>query len=265
MNRVSQILTQDVFVDMFKWYRALTDHDEVFHSIFHHRARERRSLKQKFESQQYLILWKKKVFIKFLLQMSDFEQSVRIKFISLLAFNVIHQRSSTNRSFKFSNRNWAKTIEKRHSILQTRRIKSLYWNRHEKNIYNKIIHWFEMIEMILQDSIILLKNVYNMNETEIMLFMSNSVKVLINKNDIRDYRDAWIKRTTMTAIECISADDRYLTSMIIWSIITHRSNWITFRIFEWQYACFESEYIDFKISLKWLKQIFNLQTKEQAN
>jgi 3'-phosphoadenosine 5'-phosphosulfate sulfotransferase len=72
-----------------------------------------------------------------------------------------------------------------------------------------------MIEKILQDLVILTENVYNMNETKVMLFMPGFVKVLVGKNDIRDYRDARIKRTTMTAIECISADDKYLTSMII--------------------------------------------------
>jgi len=54
-----------------------------------------------------------------------------------------------------------------------------------------------------------------MNEIEVMLSMLSFVKVLIDKNDIRDYRGARIKRTTMTAIECISADDKYLTSIII--------------------------------------------------
>ena len=72
-----------------------------------------------------------------------------------------------------------------------------------------------MIEKVLQDSSILSKNVYNMNEAETMLFMSGSVKVIVNKNDIRNYRDARIKRTTMTAIECISVNDEYLTFMII--------------------------------------------------
>ena len=91
----------------------------------------------------------------------------------------------------------------------------LNWDRHEKNIYEKITHRFEVIEKILQDSAILAENVYNMNETEVMLFVSGSVKVLVNKDDRRDYRGARIKRTTVTAIECTSADDRYLNSMII--------------------------------------------------
>lgn len=95
--------------------------------------------------------------------------------------------------------------------------------------------------------------------------MPGSVKVLRGKDDIRDYRGARVKREMVTAIECISADGRYLTPMIIWPSSTHRSNWTTFPTPGWQYACSESGYTDSKISLEWLKRVFYPQTKERAN
>ena len=122
-----------------------------------------------------------------------------------------------------------------------------------------------MIGKVLQDPNIVAENVYNMDETGVMLSMPGSVKVLIGKNDVRDYRGARIKRTTMTAIECISADDRYLKPMIIWPATTHRSRWTMFPTPGWQYACSESGYTDSKISLEWLKQIFDPQIKKRAN
>ena len=48
-----------------------------------------------------------------------------------------------------------------------------------------------------------------------MLSMLSSAKVLIRKSDIRKYRGARVKREVVTAIECISADSRYLTPIII--------------------------------------------------
>ena len=54
--------------------------------------------------------------------------------------------------------------------------------------------------------------------------MPGAVKVLIGKDDIRDYRGARIKRITVTAIEYISADSRYLILIIIWPATTYRSN-----------------------------------------
>jgi hypothetical protein len=104
-----------------------------------------------------------------------------------------------------------------------------------------------------------------MDETGVMLSMQGSVKVLVGKDDMRDYRGARVKRETITAIECISADGRSLKPMIIWPATTHRSNWTTFHTPGWQYACSESGYTDSKISLEWLKHIFDPQTRERAN
>ncbi|KAG4427382.1 hypothetical protein IFR05_017134 [Cadophora sp. M221] len=80
------------------------------------------------------------------------------------------------------------------------------WEHHENNIYDKITLWFEVIGKVLEDSAILAENVYNMDETGVMLSMLGFVKVLLGQDDSRDYRGAIVKRTTITAIECISAN-----------------------------------------------------------
>lgn len=49
------------------------------------------------------------------------------------------------------------------------------------------------------------ENVYNIDETGVILSMLGSVKVLISKDDRRDYRDTRVKREMVTAIECVSA------------------------------------------------------------
>jgi hypothetical protein len=170
-----------------------------------------------------------------------------------------------DRPSKRPGKNWVKALENRNQELKARRVRALDWNRHEKNTYEKIIHWFEVIGKVLQDPAILAKNVYNMDETGIMLSMPGTVKVLVGKDDMRDYRGARIKRTTITAIECISADGRFLNPMIIWPATTHRSNWTTFPTPGWHYACSESGYTDSKISLEWLKRIFDPETRKRAN
>jgi len=117
----------------------------------------------------------------------------------------------------------------------------------------------------LKDPAIVRENVYNMDETGVMLSMLGSVKVLVGKADMRAYRGARVKRTMVTAIECISADGTYLKPMVIWPATTHRSNWTTYNTPGWHYACSESGYTDSKISLEWLKRVFDLQTRERAN
>ena len=72
-----------------------------------------------------------------------------------------------------------------------------------------------MIERLLQDPAILAENVYNMDETGVILSMLGSAKVLVGKNDVRNYRGAPVKRKMVTAIECISGDGRYLNPLIV--------------------------------------------------
>lgn len=55
-----------------------------------------------------------------------------------------------------------------------------------------------------------------------------AVLTSLRDDDSQDYRGAGVKRTIITVIECISANDRSLLSMIIWPVTTYRSNWITF-------------------------------------
>jgi hypothetical protein len=81
-----------------------------------------------------------------------------------------------------------------------------------------------VIGKVLQDPAVLRENVYNIDETSVMLSKLNSVKVLIYKDNRRGYRGTRVKRTTVTAIECVSADGRYLNPIIIWPASTHRSN-----------------------------------------
>jgi hypothetical protein len=171
MDRASQVLAQGVPPGVPKSYRALADHGDVPRSTLHHRARGRRSIEEKAQSQQYLTPLEEDVVVKFLLQMSDLGQPIRMKFIPSIAFSVTRERPKADRPPKLPGKNWAKAFENRHPELQARRVKPLNWDRHEKNIYGKVTHWFEVIGKILQDPAILAENVYNMDETGVMLSM----------------------------------------------------------------------------------------------
>lgn len=212
MDRASQALAQSIPYGVRNTYRARAEHTGVARSTLNARALGRRSKEEKAQSQQYLTPCEEKAIVDFLLQMAELEQSVRIKYIPSLAFSVARQRS-TNKSPKPPDKNWARAFEKRHPELKARRNRPLDWDRY--NIYNKVVHWFEVIGKVLQDLSIIPENVYNMDETGVMLSMLGSVKVLVDKDDLRGYRGARVKRTVVTAMECVSADDRYLNPIIV--------------------------------------------------
>lgn len=164
---------------------------------------------------------KEKAFKKYLKGISDFRNPVRIKFVPFLAFVIARQRSTIGKPINPPGKNWAQGFVRRHLVLKLRRVRAIDKKRYENNIYNKIIHWFDVIGKVLRDPVILLENVYNMDKTGVILCILGFVKVLISKNDLRDYRGAGVKRTMVTAIECISVDGRSLLSMIIWPAVTH--------------------------------------------
>jgi hypothetical protein len=60
-----------------------------------------------------------------------------------------------------------------------------------------------------------------MDETRVILYILGSIKVLISKDNPRDYRGAGVKRTIITAIKYISVNGRSLLLMIIWPATTH--------------------------------------------
>jgi hypothetical protein len=74
MDRASQVLAQGVSPGVPRPYRALVDHGNVPHTTLQHRARGRRSMEEKAQSQQYLTPWEEDVLIKYLLQMSDLDK-----------------------------------------------------------------------------------------------------------------------------------------------------------------------------------------------
>jgi hypothetical protein len=264
-DRASKALAEARLAGDLRTYDAISKSSNVPLTTLHHRARGRRPKKEKDQSQQYLTPSEEKGLERYIKLMSDLGIHVRIKFLPSLAFNIARQRSITEKSIKPPGKNWPQGFQKRHPGLMSRRLRPLDWQRHEDNIYDKITRWFEVIRRVLQDPAVRSENVYNMDETGVMLCMLGSIKVLVSKDDPRDYRGAGVKRTTVTTIECISADGRSLLPMIIWPATTHRSNWTTYDTPGWHYACSESGFTDSRISFEWLTRVFDPQTKERAN
>lgn len=200
--------------------------------------------------------------MKFVLQMAEFGQDVRIKHLTSLAFTVARQRTK-NIPLDAPGKGWPQGFTKRNPDLIAKRNQALDWKRY--NIYEKTEHWFNIIGKVLQRPVVDPENVYNMDETGVVLSMPGSVKVPVGKKDLRGYRGGRVKRTVVTAIECVSARGRYLKSMIVWPASTHRSNWTTFPTPGWHCSYSEYGFTDSYISLEWLKRVFNPQTREWAN
>jgi hypothetical protein len=186
-DRASTALTEASLPGEPRTYDATSKRSGVPLSTLYYRNHGRPSIEAKAKGQQYLTPSEEKALEKYLKLMADLGNPVRIKYLPSLAFSIARQRS-TNKATKPPGKNWPRGFQNRHPALKSRRVRAMTWERHENNIYNKIIHWFEVIKEVLQDPAILLENVYNMDETGVMLCMLGSIQVLVSKDDLRDYR-----------------------------------------------------------------------------
>jgi hypothetical protein len=251
-----------------KTYAAWAKTYDVPVSTFWHRVHGRQSRSDTAVTRQYLTPSEEKALRDKVLRIVAQGYFVTPKFLRYLAQWIVRQRSSTfqiqatDDGVRLPNKNWPAGFYERQG-LKSRTLKPLEWERH--NIYEKVAHWFTVIGRELHAPTTLAENVYNMDETGIMLSHLTSRKVLLHRNDLRRHRGAGSKRVQVTAIECISADGRCLNPLIIWPTLTIRSDWTTHPTPGWHFTCSPSGYNNSVIALEWFRRVFDPQTRSRAN
>jgi DDE superfamily endonuclease/Tc5 transposase DNA-binding domain len=229
------------------------------------------SLQDKAAKQQYLTPQEEKALLDYVLRMSERGYPLPVRALRSLAQVIARQRSSTfqipaaDQNLRPPGKNWPQGFYKRHPEVKSKRMRTLDWRRHNLNIREKVMQWFTVIGRELQDSDIHADNVYNMDETGVLLSVLNSMKVLVSRDDLSEGRGAGVQRTLVTAIECISASGRSLPPLIVWPASTHRSTWTTHPTPGWHFAVSQKGYVDNQISLHWVQHVFDPLTRSLAN
>lgn len=210
-----------------------------------------------------------KALLEYVMRMDQRGYPLPVKFLVSLAHMIKRQRSSAfqilraDDGTRLPSKNWPQGFHRHHPQLEAEKVRPLDWARYD--IYDKVVEWFTMTSKELSDPAIVLDNVYNMDDTGVLLSVLGSLKVLVSKQNLRNYRGAGVKRTLVTAIECISTDGRCLAPLIIWPAATHRSTWTTHPTPGWHFACSKNAYTHTAISLYWIKPVFDPQTKARVN
>ena len=245
--------------------------DNLPRSTKWYRRHGRQSRRQKAVKQQYLTPQEERAFVDYALHMDRVGKPLTVQSMRYIAMTITRQRSSTFQipgaedTVRLPGKNWPQALLKRHPELKTKRVKAIDWKRDDPNIYEKVEDWFSAISKELQQPAILQENVYNMDETGVLLSSLKSLKVLVSSHELRNYRGSGEQRTLITAIECVSADGRFLHPLIIWPAASHRSNWTAHPTPGWHFACTKSGYTDSVISLYWIQHVFDPLTRDRAN
>ena len=243
--------------------RTPRDADELPPSTRWHRDHGRQSIEAKAASQQNLTASEEKALVKYVLRMWRIGYPLPIKYLRSLAHVIRRQRSPNVRP---PNKNWPQAFCKRHEEeLKPRKLKALNSSRYDCHIYDKAVEWFDIIGKELDQPGILQENVYNMDETGVLLSSLNSLKVFVGRDELRNYRGVHIQRELITAVECNSADGRYLDPLIIWPAATHQSTWTVYPTPGWHFGLSETGYTNAALSLYWIQHVFDPQTRDRAN
>ena len=250
-----------------KSYAALSERTGIPASTLWHRAHGRPSKQQNAANQQYLTPQEEKALLDHALRMANNGYPLPVKSLCSLALVIARRRSSNCQAqhLRPPGKNWPQGFYKRHPELKARKLKTIDICRDDRQIEEKMRDWFVLIRKELDNPVLLPENVYNMDETGVLLSVLNSLKVLVSRDDLRKHRAVTVKRTLVTAIECISADGKSLHPLIIWPAATHRSSWTSHPTPGWHYACSSTGYTDTNISLYWVRSVFDPQTRAQAN
>jgi hypothetical protein len=196
-------------------------------------AHSKPSQRDKTAKQQYLSPCEENALLDYVLRMPERGYPLPVKFLRSLALVIARQRSSAfqipaiNDGVRPPGQELAIRLLQTSPRAQGGRVKALDSARHDHNIYDKVMQWFTLISKELHDSAIVPENIYNMDETGVLLNVLSSLKVLVSKEDLTNCRGAGVRRILVTPIECISADGRFLAPLIVWPTSTHRSTWTT--------------------------------------
>ncbi|KAJ5882704.1 uncharacterized protein N7473_011138 [Penicillium subrubescens] len=253
-----------------KNYSALSKSSGIPISTLRDRDNGRISRKERAVDQQYLTPQEEKSLLEYVLRLSKNGYPLPVKFLRALAWEIARRRSSAmpvpvaDEDTRPPGKNWPQAFYKRHPELTSRTLKAIDWKRHDHNIYDKVQDWFRVIKTELSNPAILAENVYNMDETGVLLSVLGALKVLVGREEMCKYRGAAVKRKMVTAVECLSADGRSLHPLVVWPASTHRSNWTTYPTPGWHFACSKNGYTDSTINLYWIQHVFDPQTKARA-
>ena len=256
---------------MFQTQEPLSDSDHLPLSTRWHRKHGRPSRRDKAVKQQLLTPCEEQALVDHILRWSRNGYPIPAKSLPFLAAVILRQRVNSSKSSttcdicKPPSKKWRLAFYKRHPNVKSRRLKAIDWKRHDFHIYDKMVDWFQVIGRELQMLDVLQENVYNMDETGILLSAPTSMEVLVGRDDLRNYRGAGVQRQLITAIECISADGRSLAPLVIWPAATQRSTWTTHPTPDWHFACSETGYTNSAISLEWMQKVFDASTRGRAN
>ncbi len=178
--------------------------------------------------------------------------AVRREFVTDAANAILRERLGGS-AFTPVGPAWTSRFLRRHRYLVMRQ-QSLNKDRQAQEDIPRVEGYFKQLQKVVTDEGILPSEIWNMDETGFRIGMGKN-QLVVTKRKRSQYLGMSENRESATAVECISADGRYLPAFLILSGQRHMSRWYEATPLDGRTAISltESGYTNDEISLRWLQ------------
>ncbi len=221
------------------------------------------------QDQQKLLSSEEKVLVNHVRDQTQAGYPPSVSAVRMMANILLERRLSLGRGVDSAQIvwiHWFKKFAARHPDLKAIKIRSMETMRVKESSPACLGEWFEIAKEHLPGTPVY--NIYNMDETGIMLGYLKTAKRVVTTDVPRPYQASPFTRESATILECISASGRAITPTIILKAKTHRNNWYpqgTTGPSTWNYATSLNGYTNNELGLFWLEKVFEPQTAPLAN
>lgn len=187
-------------------FTALSKSSEVSRTTLRARYNGRNSAKQRAELQQYLTPQEENALADYALRMDRRGHPLTGNSCRAIAYQIRLRRLSPfqiapeDSDIRPPCKSWVQKFLRRCPKVKPVRQRVIPMERADSQIYDKIVEWFSVIAEVMASPEILPENIYNMDETGVLLGMLNSIIVLVSRNELKTYRGRGVNRTSITAI-----------------------------------------------------------------
>ena len=123
-----------------------------------------------------------------------------------------------------------------------------------------------MVESVIWDNEITLKNIYNMDETGNLISTLQRVQVIVNSTSQMQYKAQPGRQEWVTAVKCICADGTAISPLFIFKGDNVSTGWIPKDVdAEWKFTSNSKGWTSNAIGLEWLQKVFDPATREKAD
>ena len=251
--------------------RAAAKAHDVSHATLNRRTNGGKSIAESREGQQNLSIAEEKALLRWITQMTAAGHPVRHGYIREMAHHILisryHDSTTSGPSFlPYIGDTWVQRFLHRNPQLATVISCTIEAARLKETTKEAIEKWFDQYREAIAEHQILDENKYNMDETGNSIGAIKGAHVVIDKTLQTKYQAHPGRQEWVTVTECISADGQSIAPFIIFKGKNVLSSWVPKEALErnFHFACSPLGYTNNKLSLYWLKEVFEPETREKA-